>query len=351
MSSPLAGFRVGYAPYSSALTLPGDRRRFAFYAERRGVGYEIADPDREYDLVVLSERADILTWSRRPLGTRIVYDLIDAYLSLPRRSIANRLRGVARFLGGELRRPTLDYHSAVEAMCRRADAVVCSTPEQRTQISEHCANVHVVLDAHGADVRMRKTDYGLRTGFDVVWEGLPYTLDQLAIALPALRELASSVPVTLHVVTDPATYRLAGRWLPRSTESLVRRLFAPAIFHRWDRSTLSAVVTACDVAIIPLRMADPFAAGKPENKLLLLWGMGMPVVASATPAYRRAMDEAGVATYCRDDAEWAHWLSVMWRDRAMREETGRRGQVYVEREHTDEHLLARWDRVFASVLR
>ena len=44
--------------------------------------------------------------------------------------------------------------------------------------------------------------------------------------------------------------------------------------------------------------------GKPENKLGLLWRMGMPVVTSATPAYTRAMNEAGQSLTCKDDAEW-----------------------------------------------
>ena len=43
--------RVGYAPYDASLSGPADRRRFPFYAERRGIQFELADPSREYDLV------------------------------------------------------------------------------------------------------------------------------------------------------------------------------------------------------------------------------------------------------------------------------------------------------------
>ena len=43
ITSPLEGLRVGYAPLSASLEQPGDRRRFPFYAERRGLDFEFRD--------------------------------------------------------------------------------------------------------------------------------------------------------------------------------------------------------------------------------------------------------------------------------------------------------------------
>ena len=66
MDSPrledLPHVRIGYVPYSNALDRPGDRRRFAYYASKRGIQFKIADPAKEYDLVILSARADISVW-------------------------------------------------------------------------------------------------------------------------------------------------------------------------------------------------------------------------------------------------------------------------------------------------
>src|SRR6185312_15235316 len=86
---PLARFgrgssiRIGYVPYSGRFTKPGDRRRFVAYARARNLEFEVADPDKRYDLVVLSETADISVWPDYRHG-KIVYDLIDSYLSVPR---------------------------------------------------------------------------------------------------------------------------------------------------------------------------------------------------------------------------------------------------------------------------
>ncbi len=71
--------RIGYAPFSSSLTHPGDRRRFPAYAKARGIPFELARPDENYDLVVLTELADISVWPNYR-GGKIIYDCIDLYL-------------------------------------------------------------------------------------------------------------------------------------------------------------------------------------------------------------------------------------------------------------------------------
>ena len=58
--------RVGYVPLSNTLMSPGDRRRFVAYALDRDLKFEIAHPKEKYDLVVLSELADISVWAEYP---------------------------------------------------------------------------------------------------------------------------------------------------------------------------------------------------------------------------------------------------------------------------------------------
>ena len=60
------GLRIGYSPCSSSLAAPGDRRRFFHYAAQRNLRFEIARPDEAYDIVVLTQAADISLWSRYP---------------------------------------------------------------------------------------------------------------------------------------------------------------------------------------------------------------------------------------------------------------------------------------------
>lgn len=340
--------RIGYVPYSNALDRPGDRRRFPYYASKRGIDFEIADPAKEYDLVILSERADISVWSRYPKA-KLVYDLIDSYLAIPRTDLKGRLRGLFKFLSRQSRYLQLDHWKAIESMCARADAVVCSTEEQRQDILKFCPNVHIILDAHMGVARTIKTDYRASPPFRLVWEGLPQTLGSLSQLSPALDRLRARHPVEMHVVTDSEYYRYLGLYGKTSTLHAVQRILPDVRFHEWKEADCADIICSCDLAVIPLALDDPFAAGKPENKLLLFWRMGMPVVTSASPAYVRAMRAAGMDYTVKDGADWLTTIERLMSDESARREAGTLGKAYTEREFSEAKLLARWDAVFSSM--
>lgn len=347
MSSP----RVGYVPYSADLRQPGDRRRFVHYARRRGIDFEIFDAARTYDVVVLSARADIGGWSRSPKSSpKLVFDVVDSYLEEPSFAIRPVLRGVLKYLGRETRSLHLNYRRELVRMLCRADAVVCSTVEQRDRYLEYCDNVHPILDIQTEVLSASKTDFGVGDTVHLVWEGLPYTLGGLAEIAGALKSVALWCPLELHVVTAPHAPRVMGRHWPRVTRDLAPDVGIPTTFYDWHPQTLAAVATACDLAVIPLPLDDPFAAAKSENKLLSFWRMGLPVLASATPAYLRTMADAGQALCCRTADEWDRLLRELIIDEDRRRSASQSGSAFAEQVHGEDVLLEKWDAVLESIL-
>ena len=341
--------RIGYAALSATLAAPGDRRRFAAYAKARHLTFEPASPEERYDLVVLSEASDISVWCDYPHG-KIVYDLVDSYLAEPRTTVKPWLRGVVWYATGRHRRVRFDYRETVRDMCRRADAVVCTTEEQKKDIGRYCHNVRVVLDVHDAVVRTTKKDYRAGEPFNLVWEGLPSNLPQIVTIRDVLRDIHKRRPLVLHIVTDPDQPRFLGHFGRVQSLDLARRTFDEVRLHPWEERTAADIMCGFDLAVIPIDLSDPFVAGKPQNKLLLFWRMGMPVVASATPAYRRSMGEAGLESLaCSDRGEWAAALDRMMTDENLRRAAGERGRAVTQRLYNTESLLARWDSVFASI--
>lgn len=346
----LTDARIGYAPYSATRDVPGDRRRFYFYARARKLPFVVVDDvSPAHDLVVVTSTADITRWVAADPSVKIVYDLVNSYLALPRWAPKSLGRGLAKRLSGETRRLAWDYRRAIEAMCRRADAVLCSTEEQRRSILEHCPNVHVILDHQAAEVSVCKRSFEAHRPFRLVWEGLPYTLPAFSELRPALRRIGRRHDIELHIVTDLEFRRYAGRFDRRQTEAFARRYIDQPHMHEWRMDTLAQTVTSCDLAIIPSLLHDPLFAGKPENKLLLFWRMGMPTLTSATPAYVRAMRAAGLDMTCNDQLDWEHLLERYIVDRDAREEAGRRGYRYADDSHSDRRLLERWDALFESI--
>jgi len=326
----LTDARIGYDPYSPACDLPGDRRRFAFYARTRGLGFDVVgEPSGGHDLVVVSATADITSWVRADRSLTIVYDLIDSYLALPRWTPKSLGRGLMKRASGETRRLAWDY--------------------QRAAIGAYCPNVHVVLDHHGPEARLRKHDYDAHRPFRLVWEGLPYTLPAFAGLRAPLERIGRRHEIELQLVTDLEFRRYARRFGRWRTADFARRYVDRPQVHEWDVETLAERVTSCDLAVIPALLDDPMFAGKPENKLLLFWRMAMPVLTSATPAYRRAMEDAGLDMTASGEDDWERLLERFIVDGEARADAGRRGARFTDEQHSDERLLERWDAVFRSV--
>jgi hypothetical protein len=341
--------RVGYVPYSEDLNHPADRRRFPAYARSRHIPFEIARSDQSYDLVVLSETADLKTWSSYRAG-KVVYELIDSYLAVPRSDPKQLLRGMVWYAKGLQRNPVLDFRGALERMCRRADAVVCTTEEQKRTISRFCPNVHIALDLHQELIRSVKTDYRAGSPFKLIWEGLPYTVYQLATIRDALREVSRKHPIQLVLVTDLDQQRTIP-WLGRvRTLDIARRIFDQVTVLPWERATWSDTITQGDLAIIPIEMSNRLTAGKPGNKLALLWRAAMPVVTSATPAYLRMLGAVGLSQFaCLDTSDWIAAFEHLISSEEARAKAGTLGREYVERTLTREAQLQAWDDVLASI--
>lgn len=340
--------RVGYVPYSESFSHPGDCRRFAGYAAFRGLPLEVAQLDEKYDLVVLSERADISMWCDYLHG-KIVYDFIDSYLTIPYGDIKGCLRGTAKFLSRQHARLQFNYWETIRNMCRRSDAVVCATEMQLSQILPYCGNTHVVLDMHDSVVNEVKRDYKAGSLFKLVWEGQPGNIPQLKMIREVLRDLDEKYEIELHLVTDLIGYRFLSNVWEMSSTKAAQKIFDRVIVHEWNKETCAKIISQCDLAVIPIDLLDPFVTGKPENKLLLLWRMGMPVVTSATPAYVRAMGEAGLSLACKDGAEWRNVIEKLMLNEDARRVAGRKGMEFVSRTHGKKQLVERWDGVFRTI--
>ena len=172
----LNDLRIGYVPYDETLKQPGDRRRFCYYAEKRAIKFEIAKPSETYDLVLVTHAADLTVWSDYQKGNaKIVYDLIDSYLAVPRSDWKGVFRGLAKYVSGQYRHLRLNQWDTIRSMCKRADAVTCTTLEQKQDILPFCSNVHLILDIKSEYAQIKK-NYSTGKVFNFVWEGMPHSL-------------------------------------------------------------------------------------------------------------------------------------------------------------------------------
>jgi glycosyltransferase involved in cell wall biosynthesis len=340
--------RIGYVPYSESFNHPGDCRRFVGYATARNIPFEVAKLSEKYDVVVLSQRADISLWCDYPHG-KIVYDFIDSYLAIPYSDIKGCLRGSAKFVSRQHARLQFNYWETIRNMCRRSNAVVCVTQGQRADILPYCANTHIVLDIHDSVSSELKTDYTAGSPFKLVWEGLPANIYQLKLIRDALCHLNAAHQIELHLVTDLMGYRFLGKLWQVSSSKTAQQIYDRVKVHEWKKESCAKIISQCDVAVIPIDLSDPFVVGKPENKLLFLWRMGMPVVTSSTPSYSQAMTGAGLDLVCKDGADWLTALEKLLLNEDLRRVAGEKGMAFVNQNYSTTQLVEKWDRIFQSI--
>ena len=342
---------VGYIPYSDDFERPGDKRRFIFYAKKRNIKFEIAEPNKKYDIIILTQNADLSVWNKYERNnTKIIYDAIDSYLALPKSNIKANLRGIAKYISRQNKYLQVNHWRSISLMCERADAVTCSTQEQYNEIIKYSSNVHIILDSHNEIKSNRKKKESVdKSPFKLVWEGLPENISSIRKIIDPINKLREKYDIELNIISDPYFNKYLGKYGHTKTVNFALKILNEINFYEWNEKNIGDIISSCDLGIIPLDLNDKFALGKPENKLLLFWRLEMPVVASATPAYKRAMEKAGNKDIAISDNDWIYLLNKMICDKEYRTQSAVNGKKYVDMYHNEKVILEKWDALFESV--
>lgn len=343
-------YKIGYWPNTPTYNAAGDRRRFVFYAKERGFLFENASVEENYDIVYLTTGCNLSQWinyKKRNPQTKIIFEIIDSYL-LESSTLYTRLRGPVRFITGKDSRLYFDYRKAMIKMLSVADAVVCSTPIQKDFILYNNKNVHVSLDYFSDDIQCHKQDYSTNSKLKIVWEGQSYTVENLLTINDALQVLKDEID--LHVITDPLIkYPL--KIFNKKTEDILKNLKCDYTLHEWEKNTFSQLIARADLSIIPIAHDQKLMWNKPENKLLLLWEIGIPVFTSSTPAYRRVMEKAGIDGCCSMQNDWVKKITDFKRTSfEAKQNTMDLARNYLIEKHSKNEILKNWDAIFESVI-
>jgi len=347
---------IGYAPYTSDFSSSGDRRRFVYYANSREIDFEIAKPENEYDIVFVTHGADITVWGKYDKSKAvIVYELVDSYLATPVLSFYGLFRGLAKYLSGKHKYCQLNEKKSIESMCRRADIVICSTEEQQNYIRRYCDDVRIILDVKSEyhNHRMTLQPELKNNVLNIAWEGVPHNIKSFAVIRDALSILSKQYQINLHIVTALKYKKYMNKYVTKHAVNEVKKYIDinNVYLYQWNELTVSHISSACDFAVIPINSNDTMDNGKPEDKLLIFWLMGLPAVVSETPAHLRAMKGAGVSMACSSTNDWVSTIKDIADNKTKRIQSAEKGFAYASRVNSEEATMSLWDDLFEDIER
>jgi hypothetical protein len=345
--------KIGYIPNSRDLGHPADRRRIVYWAKNRG--HEIIlNLNQPHDVLVLSGRADFTHWSEKSNRPPLILDLVDGYLG-KEHLWRDWIRGTGKVLAGHNSGAPRPYRKIVSEACQLAQAVVCETVEQRETILPFCTNTHTILDFH-EEFPMLTFNREVQTEHfpALMWEGLPFTAKGLLQLETSFLEITKAHPIGLEMVTDLEYPLFLGKYFYQNTEKILNDI--PEVLGKRFRLTewnLPAVIDAAKrshMAVLPL---DPYGTLNPlkaENRLLMMWRIGLPTLASPSLAYTRVMRDTQIDGICHDANEWQMKVTELMNSVELRKESVEKGQQYIRETHSEKMVLEAWDKLFESVL-
>ena len=345
--------KIGYSPQSPDLRHPVDRRRLIYWANKKG-HQVVTDLNQEIDVLVLSSRSDLTYWSRKTNRPPIILDLVDGYLG-SEYLWRDWARGTGKVITGQVSGFPRPYREIISEACALSQAVICETLEQETTILPFCKNVHSILDFHEEFPMLSFNEHSAAANFPtLMWEGLPFTAKGLLQLREAFTALSKNAKVSLEMVTDLTYPLFLGRFFYQSTEKILENI--PKIlgenFHlnKWSLDTVISTAQKSHIAVLPLDPLGTLNPLKAENRLLMMWRVGLPVLASPSLAYSRVMATTELDGICSTPAEWREKIIQMVEAPELRKASVERGQQYIRDTHSETLLLKAWDNLFESVL-
>jgi hypothetical protein len=346
--------KIGYWPLSQNLKSAGDRRRLIFWAQARGHTV-VTDLSQKVDVILASENSDFNSLYFVKNHAPVVFDLVDAYLS-PLNTFDDLARGLGKKFSGQISGDIKPFSHHVKDFCQRASGVICSSVEQEQIIREYNANTHVILDSHTEIPFLTPklaTNQSIHRS-QILWEGQPATIRGVGKISSSLTKLSKSYPLDFNFVTDESYFQYLGKYIRRSTFALLkndlRAVSDQITIIPWTPSNLIKSAERSNLAMIPIDLAVPMQNLKPENRLLIMWRLGLPCLTSPSPAYIRVAQKAGGQVICRTPQDWEENFNRLLSEPTLAHREVLLGQNYLNENHNERILLHKWDAAIESVI-
>lgn len=341
---------ICYLPNDLSLKAPGDRRRFVYFAKHNKISYDTKIQNNYYELIYVvygCNVSKIFQFINKNPKTKLIFEMVDANLSDGK--WINFQKGVGRFLLGKESKVYLDYRQPLKEIIKKSHAVVCSSTSQAKILRRYNKKTFITLDFFDEEIRFKKKNWLLnkKKTIRLFWEGMICNLKHLLILNKIYKHLDFNIHIV--IVTDLKKPLFLGMF-GFDTKKIVKDFKFSFEIHEWNKVDISKIAISCDIGIIPINLNDIKASYKPENKLIFMWKMGLPVVVSATPSYKDVMKLARVEMYAKNIKDWISILNNFYNSKDNKHyDYKKRVDNLIKKKYSTAKLVNSWLKIFKSV--
>ena len=340
---------IGYEGYAIGNSGIADRRRILYWAAARG--HTIVDArDKNAELIVITSSSDLGYWAHAKNSKPMILDVVDGLIG-EQSQLKNSLRGLSYWgVGKSSSLLPKNYRSLLLSVARRCDSVVCSSPEQVHAWSKFQVIATDILDIH-EEIPLSKKSSGIQQGQsnELFWEGLPATLSAMSLLSDFFKTNQDS---TLNILTNLDSYRYMNKYrrvdLAKLLSNQLNFTDLRINLLQWSPEELLKTSERSTAGVIPILGSRGYNHLKAENRLLIMWRLGLPVLTSPLMSYSRVMNEAQIDGICQDASDWKVKIGNLFHSADLREEFTQKSRSYLERKHKTKDLLEKWDYVVGT---
>ena len=344
---------IGYSGYSVNKTGIADRRRLLHWANFRG--YEVVSAkDNRADFVVLTSSSNLGEWRNTKRTKPVVLDVVDGLIGE-----SSLLKDTARGLGYWMTMKSTSrfpsrFSRALVSMAKASDIVICSSPEQVHLWSSFGVKARDILDFHDEipriDFKEKVQNRGTTSFF---WEGLPVTLKYLD-SIGEILEKNLKQNFIINILSKLRDYRYMNRYGLIDVDNLIKSQmkWSNLGYHLidWSPGNCEYHAKNSTMGIIPISKIQGYNHLKAENRLLIMWRLGLITLTGDLPSYQRVFKSAGIQGACDNKKDWAFRFSELQKSKDLRQDYQNRASLYLEENHSHKKLIDKWDQVLSDLL-
>lgn len=258
----------------------------------------------KYDFVLVHREAaplgpPIFEWIiGRILRKKIIFDFDDA-IWLPAISEQNR---IATFF---------KCFWKTKYICKWSYKIAAGNQYLADFAKQYNSNVAVLPTAVDTSMRYNSVVCQKVQRPSIGWTGSHSTLKYLDAVVPTLQKLEEKYDFDFYVICNQKpSFRL------RSLK-----------FIEWKKASEIDDLKKINIGIMPLE-ADRWSEGKCGFKIIQYLALGIPAVASPVGINKRIVDKEN-GFLCSVEEDWYNALSLLLKDKTMREELGKKGRAKI----------------------